>query len=216
MSHPSDAFTGIVHPEVDAYLDGLSGADDPVLDRMEAYAATRGFPLVGRGSGRWLELLTRMIGGRRVFEVGSGFGYSAFFFARAVGPSGVVVGTEKDAHELEAFRGFFDGHPLAVRIDLHLGSGLDVLSGMDGDFDVIFLDLGKGDYPAALAAAVPRLRTGGLLLADNVLWGGKVARAATDDDTRALQAFNHALFDDPRMAAAILPVGDGLAVGVRR
>ena len=91
MSHPSAAFHGIIHPEVKDYLGRLAGDDDPLLDRMEAYCRERGFPLIGRQSGRWLELLTAMIGGKRVFEFGSGFGYSAFFFARAVGANGVVI-----------------------------------------------------------------------------------------------------------------------------
>jgi predicted O-methyltransferase YrrM len=218
VSHPSDGFTTIVHPEVQALLAGLAGPDDPILERLERYGAERHFPLIGRASGRWLELLTRAIGGRRVFEFGSGYGYSAFFFARAVGDGGAVIGSEKDAHELVAHRELFAGHPLAARIDLRLGSAFDVFAATDGEFDAVLIDIHKEGYVDALQVAVPRLRSGGLLLADNALWGGKVARAAAPDDdaTRALQEFDRRLASDPRLLSAILPVGDGLAVGLKR
>jgi caffeoyl-CoA O-methyltransferase len=209
VSHPSDAFTGIVHPEVKAYLASLAGADDPVLDAMEAYCAERRFPLIGRQTGRWLELLAGAIGARRVFEFGSGFGYSAFFFARA---GAEVVGSEKDAHEHEAYVRFLAGHPLGGRIDIRTGDAFEIFDATTGSFDAALLDLHKQGYLAAYERAVPRLRPGGLLLADNVLWGGKTAREAHDDDTRALQSFNQRVFSDPRVQASILPVGDGLLV----
>lgn len=215
MSAPADAVHALVHPEVQAYLASLEPPGEPLLDALEAYALSRDFPLVGRASGRWLELLSRLIGARRVLELGSGFGYSAFFFARAVGEGGEVLCTEKDAHELEAADRLWGDHPLRARLRWHLGPALDTLAALDGDFDVVFVDLAKRDYPAALEAAVPRLRLGGLLLADNVLWGGKVTRAG-DPDTEALRAFNRGLHADPRLDAAILPVGDGLAVARRR
>lgn len=214
MSHPADARVPIVHPDIDRYLGELAGDDDPLVAAMEAYGASRGFPLVGRASGRWLELLTRLVGGRRVFEFGSGYGYSAFFFARAVGEGGEVVGTEKDAHEIDAHERLFAGHPLKARVRLHLGDAFATFAATPGSFDVVFVDIHKQGYVAALEAAVPRLRPGGLLLADNVLWGGKVTRPAApdDDSTAALQDFNRRLFADPRLDVAILPACDGLAV----
>ena len=217
MSLPDDAFHGLVHPDVRAYLDGLGGADDPLVLALEAYALERGFPLVGRSSGRWLELLARSVGAKRVFEFGSGFGFSAFYFARAVGEGGAVYGMDRDAHELEAHARLYAGHPFASRVHLVQGDALEVWRDTPGDFDVVFLDLDKASYGAALDAALPRLRPGGLLLADNVLWGGRVTRPSAEDDhsTRALQAFNQRIFSDPRLQTAILPVGDGLAVALR-
>jgi len=218
MSHPSDGFTGIVHPEVQAYLGTLAREEDPLVARMETYAAERGFPLIGRQSGQWLAQLTIMIGGRRVFELGSGWGFSAFFFARAVGPGGQVIGSEKDAWEIEAYQRLFAEHPFAPRIDIRQGGAFEVLAATEGDFDVVFCDIDKQGYPRALEEGVARLRPGGLFLADNVLWGGKTARHAAPDDTstRALQAFNEAFFAHPGLDALILPVGDGLAVGRKR
>ncbi len=216
MSHPADAFTTIVHPEVVAYLDGLAAPACALHAALHAHAVERGFPLVGAQSGLFCELLARSVGARRVFEMGSGFGYSAYFFARAVGEGGVVIGAEHDAHELVAFDRLYGGHPLRARVDLRHGDASQVLAACEGSFDVIFLDLHKQGYPAALHVAVGRLRPGGLLLADNVLWGGKVAREAKDTDTAALQRFNAELFAHPQMEASIVAVGDGLAVARRR
>jgi predicted O-methyltransferase YrrM len=215
MSVPSDARFAPVDPRIQTYLAELAGADDPLLDEMEAHCIESGFPLIGRESGRWLELLTRSIGGRRVFELGSGFGYSAYFFARAVGEGGEVLGSEKDAHELERHQRFFAGHPLAPRIELRQGWAEDVLAGTEGLFDVIFMDIDKSGYPSGLEAAIPRLRVGGLILADNALWGGRVASGDRDASTEAIHRFNQMLHRDSRLQASILPAGDGLAVGLR-
>jgi caffeoyl-CoA O-methyltransferase len=216
MSHPTDAFTTIVHPEVRAFLDRFQGEDDPLVARMEAEQKARGFPIVGRHSARTMELLARSIGARRVFELGSGFGYSAYFFARAVGPEGMVLGTEHHQHELDLHEQLFAGHLLKPRIRIQVGSAFDLLDAAEGTFDVIFVDIHKQGYLEAMRRAIPRLRPGGLLLVDNVLWGGKVARPAADPDTAALQAFDEALFAEKALDATILPVGDGLAVARKR
>lgn len=218
MSSPHDAFTGLVHPEVLDYLDRLGGEADPLLDRLEAHGAERGFPLIGRASGRWLGLMTTLIGGRRVFEFGSGFGYSAAFFARAVGPQGEVFACERDAWEQDAYDTHFDDPELRERITYTLGDAHAIFQALPGSFDVVLIDCNKVDYLPALALAVPRLRSGGIVLADNVLWGGKTARPAVDDDasTLALQAFNRTLFGHPDLQAGIVPVGDGLALGIKR
>lgn len=215
MSLPRDAVSHIVDPLVQAYLDGLVIKDDPLIDDLEDYGVSKGFPLIGRASGRWLELLATSVNARRVFEMGSGYGFSAFFFARAVGEGGVVVGSECDQHEIDAHHRLFKGHPLANRIAIHHGQAEDILDAQVGRFDVVFMDIHKEGYPAALAQAIPRLRVGGLILADNALWGGKVATDDDADTTDALREFNTAMHEDSRLCTSILPVGDGLAVGVR-
>ena len=217
MSHPVDAPTYVLNPLVRDYLDGLRGADDPLLSKMERYGETRGFPLVGREAGHWLELLTKLIGGERVFEAGSGYGYSAFFFARAVGPQGRVTCTEKDEWEEEAFERLYLGHPFRDRIDYRRADAIEVLQSSSTPFDVAFIDVEKRDYVRLLEALVPKLRIGGLLLADNTIWGGKVATPAAPDDlsTLGVQAFNRRLFEDSRLQSAILPACDGLSVSLR-
>ncbi|MGB0639205.1 MAG: O-methyltransferase [Myxococcota bacterium] len=216
MSSPSDARLPILTPEIGAYIDGLSGPEDELLDRLEQHAIDREFPLIGRTSGRWLELLTRSIQGKRVYEFGSGFGFSAYFFAKAVGPNGMVFGSEFDQWELDDHTRLYGDHPLSRRINIQKGSAFDILESIDGDFDVALIDIEKVDYPKALEAALQRVRPGGLIMADNVLWGGKTARTAAPDDegTAALQSFNQSLFNDPRIQSSILPTGDGLSVSL--
>lgn len=224
MSHPVDAFTGVLHPEVRGYLAALGEtvpmdpADRDLHERLEKLALQRGFPLVGRESGRVLELLARAIGARRVFEMGSGFGYSAFWFARGVGPDGQVLGSEKDPWEHEHFDREWADHPLRARVSIAQLGAFEALDAVEGPLDVIFVDIAKADYPAALQAAVARLRPGGLLLADNVLWGGKAAREPSADDTSgtgALRRFNALAHAHPDLLSLILPVGDGLGVSLR-
>lgn len=215
MSLPRDALRAPFDLEMRDYVQDLVDEKDALLDRMELYARERDFPIIGRDAGRWLELLTRMVGGRRVLELGSGFGYSAFFFARAVGESGSVRGVEREAHEALGFEVFFAGHPFAERIAIEVGEGRDVLA-EDEEWDVIFVDAEKEEYAELLALAVPRLRSGGLVLFDNALWGGRVLLEEPDASTAGVQRFNEALFAHPELDAHILPAGDGLAVGRKR
>jgi caffeoyl-CoA O-methyltransferase len=217
VSSPVDARVGILHPDVREYLGELGALEDPLVFQMEEYAAERSFPLIGRDGGRWCELLTRAIGGRRVFEFGSGWGYSAFFFARAVGPDGEVIGSEKDEWELDAHKKLFAGHGMAERVCIIHGDAFEVFASTEDLFDVVFIDIAKQDYLRALEVALPRVRPGGLILADNTLWGGKATRepAADDSATAGIRAFNLAVHANPRLRSSILPVGDGLSVSLR-
>jgi len=214
MSIPKNAITRVVNSDISQYLSVLAGDPEPIVLEMEAYARQNDFPLVGRSSGRWLELLTKMIGGRRVFEFGSGYGFSAYWFARAVGEDGTVIGSEKDEHELDMHLKFFANSPYLKRIDLRQGDAFQVFRHTDGPFDVVFIDIHKQGYVQALELALPRVRPGGLVLADNVLWGGRTAQPAEEDDegTQALQEFNRRIMSEPELQSMILPVGDGLAV----
>jgi predicted O-methyltransferase YrrM len=157
---------------------------------------------------------SHLMGADRVFEFGSGFGFSAYFFAQAVGASGEVHGSEIEPWAIEMHRTLFSDSALASRIQIHQGDAFDVFASLEGLFDVVFLDLEKVDYARALAVAMPRLRSGGLVMADNVLWGGKTARAPQNGDacTAALQSFNRLIHQRDDLESVILPVGDGLSV----
>jgi len=185
---------------------------------MEAYAEERGFPLIGRASGRWLAWLAQVVDARRVFEVGSGFGYSAFFFAQAVGEAGEVIGADRDAWEIDAHREIYGAHPFSSRIHIHHGEALAVLDALPGEFDVFLLDCDKAAYASTLEHVLPRLRVGGLVLADNVLWGGRTTQEPDQDDvsTQGLREFNRLIHAHPLLDSQILPVGDGLAVCRKR
>lgn len=208
MSLPTDAISNITDPNILSYLQQL-GPRDAFLDHLEQYAAVRHFPLIGRQSGQTLSLLTRLSRAQRVFEFGSGWGYSALFFAQG---GAEVFGAEKDQWELDSHEILFNNHPLKHRIHLHHGDAFEVFAQLPGTWDIILIDLHKVYYLQALQAALPRLNPGGIILADNVLWGGKVTQTALNDDTRILQAFNRHIFNDPTLNAQILPIGDGLAI----
>lgn len=211
MATPRDARLEIVHPEIRSYLAGLAAESDPLVAAMEAEAAASGFPIVGRQTGRWLEQLTRMVGGKRVFEFGSGYGYSALFFARAVGPGGEVHGSDTNPKWIDVHRTLWAGHALADRVHLTVGWGKDALAALPGEFDVFLIDSTKVQYGDDLDLALSRCRAGGLVLVDNVLWGGRVTvDGGHDETTAAIHAFNLKVF--AKHDVNVLPVGDGLAV----
>jgi caffeoyl-CoA O-methyltransferase len=132
-----------------------------------------------------------------------------------MGSAGRVVLTEGKPENVDAARGYFDRAGLLDRAVFETGNGLEAIERYPGPFDIVFLDLDKHDYPAALARALPRLRKGGLLIADNTLWSGKAARPAEDDATRGIQEFNRRVMASPDLVATILPLRDGVLVAVR-
>ena len=207
----------LVHPDIDRYLARFSARDDPVLAEMESLADERGFPIVGPQVGRLLETLALACGARRVLELGSGFGYSAYWFSRAVGERGDVVLTEGSAErgaEADAFlrRAGFEG-----RYRIEIGDALKIAARLGGGFDVVFNDIDKHEYPRALDAAAAALRSGGLFVSDNMLWYGRVLHDDLDDDTRGVVELTRRLADSPDFhAVSLLPVRDGVIVAVRR
>ncbi|TAN21884.1 MAG: O-methyltransferase [Acidobacteria bacterium] len=206
----------IVNPPVEDYLYGLLPPSPPVLAEMESQAKQRSLPIIGPMVARCLALLTRLVGAKRVFELGSNIGYSTLWWASAVGEGGEVFYTDLSSDLAAEARGYFERAGLADRIRTCVGDALQSLASTPGELDIIFIDHDKPQYPAALRQALPRLRTGGLLVADNVLWRGQVAEPATDEETRAIIEFNRLLYADPRLEPVILPLRDGVAVARKR
>ena len=208
----------LVAPALDAYLLELAAQQHPdaVLDEMEARATEHGFPIVGRAVGRFLELHARSVAARRVMELGSGYGYSAYWFARAVGAGGSVVCTDsaadnaRDAHDYLTRAGLWD------RVRYRTGDALQGLAAEDGEFDVVYCDVDKVGYPDCWRAASDRIRAGGLYLCDNVLWSGRVAEPGGQDDaTEAIREHNRLVGSDPRYVSTIAPLRDGVMVALR-
>jgi caffeoyl-CoA O-methyltransferase len=211
----------IVNPKIEEYLRGLLGRDDDDVPReMESVAEQRDFPIVGRLVGVTLELLARAIGARRVLEMGSGYGYSAYWFSRAVGPGGEVHMTEGDAANQEKALDYLRRAGFHDRVQSHVGNALAIIDELPGEFDIIFCDIDKGDYPTAWAKASERIRVGGLYLCDNVLWSGRVAEEKATDDVRpgwteAIKEHNEAIVADPRYVQTVVPTRDGVMVALR-
>jgi predicted O-methyltransferase YrrM len=206
---------------IESYLRSLVPEPDPVLAEMLAHGERDGIPIVYPETGLLLEVLVALCGARRVVEVGTAIGVSTFHIARALGEGGSVVSFEVDPGRHEAARGYLERAGLADRVDLRLQDGAEGLAELTGPFDFAFLDAFKDDYPRHLALVVPLLRPGGAVAIDNVLLSGMVAtdRAAghwSEEDVLRMRAFNADLIADSALTATVLPVGDGVAVAVRR
>ncbi len=207
---------GLVSADLDRYIRELLPARDPVLAEMEALAAEQDIPIVGPAVGALLEILTRSIGAERVFELGSAIGYSTAFFARAVGRDGQVFYTDGDPAKAEQARRYLERMDCAERVVIKVGDAVSSLEATTGYFDVIFIDVDKEGYPAALKAAAPRVRRGGYLLADNVLWSGKVVDPKIRDRaTEGIRVFNRTLFSLQEFRTVIVPLRDGVAIARR-
>ncbi len=206
----------ITDPAVNRYLQELLPARDPVLEEMEALARERRIPITGPVVGRILHLLVSLAGAKTVFEMGSAIGYSTIWIARAVRPGAVVYYTDSDPANAEQAKQFFRRAGVQDRIRILQGNALELLDQTPGIFDIIFNDVDKQDYPQVFHKAVPRIRSGGLFLADNVLWSGRVTEPPGDAATRGIAEFNRLIYSAPDLFATILPVRDGLAVCEKR
>ncbi len=208
---------GITAETVDDYLYSVLPARDEVLSDMEAEAARRRIPIVGPAVARVLHQLALIANAKNIFEMGSAIGYSTIWWARAVGEGGRVIYTDGNSKNAEEARGYFQRAGVSERIVVKTGDALEILSEQKEQFDIIFNDVDKEDYPRVFRLAMPRLRKGGLLISDNVLWSGKVAeRNPTDASTKAILEFNRLLYHSPDTFTTILPIRDGVSVAVKR
>ena len=202
---------------VDDYLYSLLPKRDEVLAEMEGYASDHSVPIVGPAVARVLQQLALTINAGTVFELGSAIGYSTIWWARAVGEKGRVIYTDGDPKNAERARRYFDRAGVANRITLYTGDALEFLSEQKQQYDVIFNDVDKEDYPRVLRLVTPRLRKGGLFITDNVLWSGRVAEKNPKDlQTKAILEFNRLLYGSEDFYTTILPIRDGLAVALKK
>jgi caffeoyl-CoA O-methyltransferase len=213
----------ITDPDVEDYIRGLLARhDEPVLLEMEAEGKERGFPIVGRMVGVVLELLARSIGARRVFELGSGFGYSGYWFARALGPGGELHLTDGDPENERKAKDYLGRAGLWDAVTYHVGDAVRALRETPGEFDIVYCDIDKDGYPEAWRASRDRVRPGGLFVCDNTLWSGRVTGKVDDERertrpelTEAIREMNRAATADPGYLSTILPIRDGVLVALR-
>jgi predicted O-methyltransferase YrrM len=206
---------------VEAYLTELAEREhgDKILVEMETYADQHRFPIVGRATGRYLELAARSIGARRVMELGSGYGYSAYWFARAVGDDGEIVCTDGDPANAKQAEDYLGRAGVWGRVRYRVGDALEGLAAESGEFDVVYCDVDKLGYPACWMAARERIRVGGLWLCDNVIWDGHVAtgtdRPRLEGQTAAIREHNQLVAEDDRYVGGIVPIRDGVMTALR-
>jgi predicted O-methyltransferase YrrM len=206
--------SGYIQDDVEEYLYKLLPERDAVVREMEDYAAEHRVPIIGPAVARLLALFVQVSGAKRIFEMGSAIGYSTVWLARAAGPQAKVFYTDGDAGNANRAQVYFRMAGVAKRIEVKVGDALALVKKTPGKFDLIFNDVDKHQYPAALHAALPKLRRGGLLITDNTLWSGKAARPAAEDDkdTKGVQEFNRLVYASKELYPVLIPLRDGVTI----
>src|SRR3954469_6655497 len=201
----------IVNPRIEEYLRRLYDDGDKVRLEMEELARQRKFPIVGPLVGRMLEVLTRTIGARRIFELGSGYGYSALHFARAAGAGASVHCTELSEENVSLAQGFLGRAGVWDRVTYHRQEATAALREVGGTWDIVYNDIDKDGYPAVVDLAYAHLRPGGLFITDNVLWCGRVLGGEDGGTpaTRGVKEFTRRLLGHRGFLTSIDPTRDG-------
>ena len=214
MRLPRNLRSGFMNEKVEDYLYELLPKRDEVLSDMEEYAAQHKVPIVGPAVARMLALLVQISGAKRIFELGSAVGYSMIWLARAAGPQAKITYTDGDPENAKRAKSYFERAGVAPQIRVETGDALALLKKTPGEFDLIFNDINKREYPDAAKQSLPRLRRGGLFITDNTLWSGKAARKAEagDADTRGVQEFNRMVYDSKDLFSVLIPLRDGVTV----
>jgi len=199
----------IFQEPVRKYLYGLGQVRHPILREMQAHGESKNFPIVNGEVGRVLYQLTALSKAKKVFELGSGFGYSTLWFALALPPGGVVHHTDGDPENTKLARHYFKKAGLLKKVRFHTGDAIQSLNKTPGPFDIYYCDIDKDGYPDAYRAVAKRARPGNMVLTDNLLWSGRVARPRPDKTTGAILEYTRLFWNDRRFASSMLPIRDG-------
>ena len=205
----------IVDPQLERYAEEHSSPDGELFERLAAETravSTSPQMMVGRLEGQLLALLVRLSGARRVLEIGTFTGYSAISMASALPDDGRLVTCDMNEETTAIARRYMDESGHGHKIETRVGSALEVLGELEGPFDLVFIDADKTNYHNYYEAVLPKLAAEGLIVADNVLWGGRVLGGDDSESTQAIRAFNDHVRGDPRVAAVMLTVRDGMTL----
>lgn len=216
MRYMADLDTYIINPLIEHYIDDLYGfADNTVLREMEILAQQQQFPIIGPQVGRFLYQITKISGAKKIFELGSGYGYSAYWFASALGKDGSMICTDKSEDNCNIAREIFSKSLPDIKIEFLSGDSIEILSRQTDKFDIILNDIDKEQYPDVIKLAEKKLVKGGILITDNVLWSGRII---TDDDsisTEGVRKFNKDIFNNENFVTSLLPIRDGIALSLK-
>lgn len=205
----------ILQREQAEYLDHLLPRGDQLLTEMEIYAAKHNVPIADREVAAFIEITARASGAKKALEIGMAIGYSVVHLARGMGQGSLVVTIEPSEEMIQTAAGYFERANLDVRVRIERGKALEVMPRLDETFDLLFIDAVKEEYKQYLDLGLPRLRSGGVVIVDNLLWGGRVAGNDTESSTVALREFNPHFINHPQLRAVVLPLGDGLGYAVK-
>ena len=205
----------IVHPAIEAYLEEVAPSSDSILNEMEEIARRRRFPIVGPLVGRLLCQLAMMIQAERILELGSGFGYSAYWFAKGLKAGGKILCTEGSEENAAQAVEFFKKAGMRNTMSIEVGEALEIIGRHPGPFDIIFMDIDKEQYPDGLEKALPKLRRGGLFVVDNMLWFGSVLTNSTEPDVLGVKRLTERLYASKELWTTILPLRDGVSISLK-
>lgn len=209
----------IIQRDQAEYLDQLLPQTDLLLREMEKFGAQHGIPSADREVARFIEITARALKAKRALEIGMAIGYTTTHLARAVGEDGLVVTIDPSDEMIKAAEGYLTRAGLRERVRIERGKALEVITGLKETFDLLFIDALKEEYADYLKLALPKLRRGGVVIVDNLLWGGQVAGEIRSSDqessTNALREFNKYFVNHPKLLAQVLSVGDGLGYAVK-
>ena len=205
----------ILQREQAEYLDQLLPAGDELLVEMERYAAEHRVPIADREVAKFLEITARTSGARKALEIGMAIGYSVVHLVRGMGRQGSIVTIEPSDGMITAASGYLERAGLMDQVRIERGKALDVMPRLSETFDLLFIDAVKEEYKQYLDLGLQRLRAGGVVIVDNLLWGGRVAGDDNESSTVALREFNPYFMQHPQLLAVVLSVGDGLGYAVK-
>ena len=209
-----DRADAILRTEQADYLEQLLPPSDPLLGEMERVAAERKIPISDPEVGRLLELLARSCRAGRMLEIGTAIGYGALCLARGA-PEATVVSLDRDPERQAEARGWLERGAVADRVELIVGDALEILPGLEGPFDLAYVDADKLHLRRFLDLLLPKLTVGGLVVVDNLLWKGLVAGDEMDEETEAIRAFNGYFMMHPQLRSVLLPLGDGVGLAAK-
>ena len=208
-----------ISDQLQQYIDDHSMEESDLLkalDRETHQKVLQPRMLSGSYQGRLLALLAKMIGPKKILEVGTYTGYATLCMAEGLTTGGSIDTIDHNEELADMQRRYFDQSPYGSQIVQHLGEAKDILKTLAGPYDLVFLDADKENYPHYFDLIIDKLETGGILLSDNVLWSGKVLEKATDETTSALQEYNQKINMDVRVETVVLPIRDGLTITRKR
>lgn len=197
------------------YAEDFTSDESPVLRelRRECYEHHADSDMLsGFYQGRVLSMFSRMIRPKVVLEIGTYLGYSALCFAEGLKEDGKVITLDVQESTNSIARSFVGRSKYKDKIEFHLGNALDIIPTLPGSFDMVFIDADKPNYSNYYHLVFDRVHPGGFIIADNVLWSGKVLLEDKDESTRSLHEFNQLINSDPRVSNVLFPIRDGLMV----
>jgi len=205
----------ITEPRINEYIMRTMPERDAVLREMEAYVLKHDFPIIGPMVGRFLRQLVIMTGAKNILEMGSGYGYSAYWFAGGLANDGKIICTDRSEENARRGMEYLKRGGFEQKVEYHIGDAIEATRKLPGPFDIILNDIDKKNYPLALELAIPRLKKGGILVTDNVLWRGRILHKKVASVGKEVLEFNRRLFASKEIFSSIIPIRDGLGIAVK-